>query len=332
MSVRGIDCLPFAEHFTLESSQKKLRPLLPKIAYLVHELSLPVPYKIRRLVFKLCRRDSLLTSPKLKLPFKVKRLIFKLFPDKLYIRDISENISLRLDIKSRDESYIYTNGYWEKNVTALIRQICKTGDVVFDVGANIGYYTLITADLVGAEGRVYAFEPCPRNIHILESNVRQNHFGNISIETTALGEKPETTHMYFPDNVQFGSGGFFKDRRYLVRQEVQVTTLDDFIKQRGITRIDFLKMDIEGGEVFALRGMKEALRQKIITYAFIDIHNTILSHSGYKPQEIKKCLADYGYTLHRVVGDQYVPTCVDSEEGGYFLASVSKALNDILKK
>ena len=255
-----------------------------------------------------------------------------MFPDKLYTRNISENISLSLDIKSRDESYIYTNGYWEKNVTALIRQICQKGDVVFDVGANIGYYTLITADLVGQEGMVYAFEPCPRNIRILESNVRQNHFGNISVETTALGERSETMHMYFPDDVQFGAGGFFKDRRYLVRQKVQVTTLDDFIKQRDITRIDFLKMDIEGGEVFALRGMKETLKHKIITNAFIDIHNTILSHSGYKPQDIKKCLVDYGYTLHRVVADQFLPACADSDEGGYFLASVSQTLNGIVKK
>jgi FkbM family methyltransferase len=309
-----------------------MKSLLPRIAYFVHELSLSVPYQMRRVLFKLYHKESLLCSSKLKLPFKARKLIFDLFPAKLYEKKICDNIYLYLDIKSRDESYIYHNGYWEKEATTLMQKFIKKGDIVFDVGANIGYYTLIFANTVGDKGRVFAFEPCPRNIRNLENNVRRNSFQNIVIERTALGENSQTMQMYFPCDVQFGAGGFFKARSYLAQQEVGVVTLDDFIKKEGITRIDFLKLDIEGGEIFALRGMSETLNQKIIRNAFIDIHDTILLRNGYKPQEIKKYMIKYGYTLYKVVADQFVPASVDSEDGGYFLASVSNRMDEIVNK
>ena len=306
--------------------------IYPKLAYFIHTLRLSIPFRIRRFLFRLYPHKSLLHTSKLPLPTKVKGLIFKLFPDKLYSKQIGKNISLNLDIRSRDESYIYTKGYWEKDITTLIQQICKRGNIIFDVGANIGYYTLITAKLVGEEGMVYAFEPCPRNIRLLEDNVQRNHLKNISIERTALGEKSGTMYMYLPSYVHFGVGSFFKSRHYLIQKAVQVITLDDFIKERGITHIDFLKMDIEGGEIFALRGMKETLKQKIIRNIFIHIHSTILSRKSYKSQEIKKSLIGSGYKLYKIVANRFLPTSIDSEEGGYFLVSDSKRLSAISKK
>lgn len=213
-----------------------------------------------------------------------------------------------------------------------MQKFIKKGDIVFDVGANIGYYTLIFADTVGDKGRVFAFEPCPRNIRNLENNVRRNSFQNIVIERTALGENSQAMNMYFPCDVQFGAGGFFKARSYLAQQKVGVVTLDDFIKNKGITRIDFLKLDIEGGEVFALRGMSAALNKKIIKNAFIDIHDTILLRNGYKSQEIKKYINEFGYTLYKVIEEKLIPASVDSEDGGYFLASVSNRVDEIVNK
>ena len=299
--------------------------LLTRIAFFIHELSLPVPLQVRRLLFRLFHKDSLIYNPKLKLPFKVKRFIFNFFPTRLYTKKISDNIYIDLDIKSRDESYIYKNGFWEKEVTLLMQKFIKEGDVVFDVGANIGYYTLIFANEIGDKGKVYAFEPCPRNIVNLENNIKRNDFKNIIIEKKALGENSQKKDMYFPYNVQFGIGSFFKARSYLTPQKVQVIKLDDFIEQEKISSIDFMKLDIEGGEIYALKGMKRALSQGIIKNLFIDIHNTILLQNGYKPQEIKNILLQYGYSLHKVTSGELVDYPIDSPDGGYYLASVKKA-------
>jgi len=136
-------------------------------------------------------------------------------------------------------------GIWEKDVTDLFKRIVKEGMTVVDIGANIGYYTLLAADLVGKKGRVFAFEPDPHIYSLLVKNVEANGYKNVIPVNKAVSNKVGTAELFLnPSN---------KDDHRLCKSyngqehvNVEVVTLDNFFKAYN-PRVDVIKMDIEGG-------------------------------------------------------------------------------------
>jgi len=130
---------------------------------------------------------------------------------------------------------------------------------VLDVGANVGYYSLIAAGKVGAEGRVYAFEPEPKNFQILLRNIQENGYVNVVPLQKAISSSVGRETLFFDDmnlacpslsgqNVTRDSGGV----------EVETTTLDSFVTAEGVVA-NFLKIDIQGAEGFLVRGAHSTL-------------------------------------------------------------------------
>ncbi len=129
------------------------------------------------------------------------------------------------------------------------------GSVVYDVGAHVGFYTLLAAELVGPLGRVFSFEPLPRNIRYLWKHIALNNCTNIEVIECAVAE---TSGL-----VQFEKGpnsymGCVSDRG---RFPVQAVSLDDLYGQGKIPKVDVIKMDIEGNELHALIGARVLLRE-----------------------------------------------------------------------
>ena len=131
----------------------------------------------------------------------------------------------------------------------------QPGDVVIDAGANVGFFALRAAGQVGPTGKVYAFEPNPNAFRLLEHNVRQNGFHWVECVPAALSDR--TGEIRFASDSRASSCG-----RTLSDDEsssgetssVPCTTLDAFVAERGLTRIDLLKMDTEGAEVDIVKG------------------------------------------------------------------------------
>ncbi len=149
---------------------------------------------------------------------------------------------------------------YESNYVKALRGIIASGDTVFDVGANIGFYSVLFSCWVGRAGRVVAYEPDPANVKLLELNVATNKSDNISIRKSALGGKTGSD-LFSIDTVtgstgHLGSGPtygetiFGKGREQLV--SVDVTTLDREAENWGMP--DLIKMDVEGGEFDVLCG------------------------------------------------------------------------------
>ncbi|MGC3970051.1 MAG: FkbM family methyltransferase [Pirellulales bacterium] len=142
----------------------------------------------------------------------------------------------------------------------LIHESVKPGDRVIDLGANIGFYTLLFAQCVGPQGCVYAFEPGPKSFEILSRNVRENEYGNVILEPLAVTNKTGPLKLLVcrsgeSDNRIADTGVFAGDRDCV---ELQGAALDDyFAKIPG--GIDFIKMDIQGAEYLALQGMTKLL-------------------------------------------------------------------------
>lgn len=144
-------------------------------------------------------------------------------------------------------------GTYESHVQRLFCERVKPGDVVFDIGANVGFFTLLAAKLVGQNGHVYAFEPLPRNLHYLERHLQLNGITNVTMQPLAIAKASGSARFR---SGQHASMGQLTDAGDL---EVTTTSLDDVIANGIAPRPAFIKMDIEGAESDALRGAKALL-------------------------------------------------------------------------
>lgn len=169
---------------------------------------------------------------------------------------------------SRD---LLQRGVREPAVVEALRQEIRPGDTVIDIGANIGYYAMLEAQLVGPEGIVYAIEPVPENYELLCKNIELNGFTNIKPYLLAIGDKKgkEKLHKTHQSNCGVILGSEPRSDNFMRRMEeigadsvieVDITTLDDFIKQEGIADPNFVRMDVEGYEIAVIAGMQETLK------------------------------------------------------------------------
>lgn len=152
---------------------------------------------------------------------------------------------------------IFFCGEYERATNAVVRAICRPGDVVIEAGANNGSETLLVALLVGERGRVHAFEPVPHVHNQLAENVRLNRLENVvSLEQIALGEQEKDVSFYLtPRSVpNQGMSSQFAFPGSSETLKVRQRTLDGWAADRGLQRLDFLKMDIQGGELGLLEG------------------------------------------------------------------------------
>lgn len=164
-----------------------------------------------------------------------------------------------LDPRDRSISReLIINGVYEPFETRFIKSRIKPRMRVVDLGANVGYYTLIMAKLVGPKGRVYAFEPNPENFALLKKNVEANGYGNVSLANFAVSDKAKKEKLFLSED---NLGGHHLTNRgdYKKFTTVQTVVLDKFFSNEGM-KIDFVKMDIEGSEPRAMKGMKKILR------------------------------------------------------------------------
>lgn len=182
--------------------------------------------------------------------------------------------------------------------TKLLRGITKPGMTVFDIGANIGYYTLILADLVGERGKVYAFEPDPENYRLLVKNIEANKYNNIIPIQKAVSNKTEKIKLFLSEEHK-GNHKIYDSGEGRKSIEIEAITLDQFTKENKINP-DIIKMDIEGSEPLAFLGMKNLLKHnkdiKIISEFFPHIIRKC--RSSNPPEEFISFLESQGFRVN----------------------------------
>jgi FkbM family methyltransferase len=151
----------------------------------------------------------------------------------------------------------------DKNDIALMKTHIKKGDVVLDIGANIGFYTKILSELVGEQGKVYAFEPDKTNYgHLLQN---AGHLKNVVFHNKAVSDKTGTITLYHSDMLNVDHKTYATEN-YTSTSEIDCVAADDVIPGK---KVDFIKIDIQGFEYFAFLGMKDIFKKnehlKIIT-------------------------------------------------------------------
>jgi FkbM family methyltransferase len=146
-------------------------------------------------------------------------------------------------------------GSYEYAKQRIFSALIRPGDTVFDLGANVGFYTLLASILVGPEGRVYSFEPVPRNLHYLRAHLDLNRIRNCSVWPVAVGRSEGTG--YFDPGPDHSMGHLRTDTRSGLT--VRTVSLDALIARGELPPPAVIKCDIEGGEAEALAGARETL-------------------------------------------------------------------------
>ncbi|TRZ80986.1 FkbM family methyltransferase [bacterium] len=169
----------------------------------------------------------------------------------------------------------------------------KKGDIVIDIGANIGYYALMEANLVGSKGKIYAIEPVPQNFKLLEHNIALNNYTNIETFNLAIGAKNMINPIYLTPHCNCCS--MIKDESKITEKiMVKTVILDKFLKDKPTP--NFIRMDTEGYEFEIIQGMKKTLAVKKPLRIFIEIHPTIIKN---KVVELLDILEQHGFEVKR---------------------------------
>jgi FkbM family methyltransferase len=178
--------------------------------------------------------------------------------------------------KFKLDAFIH-KGYWyhgknrEKIQMDNFKKLISEGDTVFELGAHIGYISVYFSQLAGTSGKVFVFEPGVNNLPYVRENIANSKIKNVQLVEKAVSDNNGTATFYL-ENITGQSNSLVKDYRVtkkihsktfveMKKNEVQVETIriDDFVQMNNISRIDFIKIDIEGAEYLAIKGMPNVL-------------------------------------------------------------------------
>ena len=228
------------------------------------------------------------------------RFPLKLFPDGTEVRILQGTL--------RGKKWIIgsgVHGYWlgsfEYDKRRLFERLIKKGDVVYDIGAHVGFYTILSAELVGATGYVYAFEPLPINFCYLNKHIEINKISNVELIHAAVYS--ESSRLYIKEGPESSMGQIAQEGDI----KVESIRLDDFALKGEVQKPDFIKIDVEGAELHVLEGMENIIESFQPTIS--------LATHGYEVH--KKCiklLLSFDYEIRAIDGK-------DIDKSGDIIAS-----------
>ena len=216
-------------------------------------------------------------------------------------------------------------GIRERAQTELIKRVLRKGQVVLDIGANIGYYALMEAAIVSKEGKVYAFEPFPRTFELLERSAKANNYGDIlEMHNVAVGDVPGMTRLYLtekdnthitldPDQYSTASEVVGRNAEGWDYVDVESITMDDFMRDKE--QVDVIRMDVEGFEWKIIDGMMETLeRARAGLKIFIEVHPPYREDDNQFAPRWEK-LSAMGFVASEVISARKQPHPYFSELG-----------------
>lgn len=209
----------------------------------------------------------------------------------------------KMHLDSKDSLLLSIKKYESKNI-ALMKSIVKKGDYVIDIGANIGYFSVILANLVGQDGKVFAFEPDPTNFEILKKNVKLNNHKNVECINKAVSNKNSKVKLFLSD-MNNGDHRCYnpKDKNHCSHIECNAVKLDNFLKRKPI---NFVKLDVQGFEYYALIGMKKILDEPNLKL-IMEFWPKGINESGYTTKDIIDLLSSKGFKLFDIEKSLEIP-------------------------
>lgn len=191
-------------------------------------------------------------------------------------------------LDDKDSLELTQKGVYEYEETQLVKKLVKSDSAVLDIGANIGYFTLLMARQAK---RVYSFEPEPRNFQTLQKNIELNNIKNAKLYNAAVTETSGTSTLYLCDSNRGMHRIYQSDWCKEGTTHVKTIRIDDIVDHA-----DFIKIDVEGSELGVLKGMRKLLKERKST-VLMEFHPPSIIEYGAQPADIYDFVTSLGYAV-----------------------------------
>ncbi len=221
---------------------------------------------------------------------------------------VEPRVSFLLDPRDLVAVTILRTKEWQPQVWEALSPALSEGAVLIDVGAHIGYFSIKGSVKVGSTGRVVAFEPNPETLALLRQNVAVNRAGNVIVEPVACTDREQMLTLYAAPAINTGASS-------LARENADVSTgqspkaysvrgrpIDDVIREVGLSRVDAIKIDVEGAEVMVLRGAADTLKRFHPKVVIEEVPSQLATFHA-TVDDIASAFRAAGYNHHKPVDD-----------------------------
>ena len=202
---------------------------------------------------------------------------------------------------------------YEPNQTEVVKKYVHEGDTVIDIGAHVGYYTLLMAQLVGKNGKVYSFEPDPVNFQLLKKSVEINGFENVVLIQKAVSNITDKVKLFLGDD-DSAINRIYDAKLGDAKESIDVesVTIDEYFKEND-ELVNFIKIDSEGSEVKIINGMKQFLSRNQELVMMTEFFPFLIKKSGDEPNQYLKSLEKSGFSLYNILDKNEKTNKINSE-------------------
>ena len=216
---------------------------------------------------------------------------------------VEPHIKMRLDPTDLVASMILESGEYEPVSVGMVSEHLGAGATFIDVGADIGYYSLKAAPLVGPTGHVIAVEPNPEALGRLQVNLAASGAGVVAVAPVACSDTEGTLQLYVAPDANAGETSLSKANASQVgavtrTYQVRARPLDDIVRESGVTRVDAIKVDVEGAEYLVLKGAEQTL-DRFHPMLLIEMVEEQLRAMGTSSKQVRELLKAHGYRAGR---------------------------------
>lgn len=225
---------------------------------------------------------------------------------------------LKIKIYPKNEMFrsIYVNGKYDPNMIVVLKAFLKPGDTLLDVGANCGYISLPLIKAIGDNGKIIAIEPSTRDYKRLIENISINKLSEIVKPVKfAMGDRVGSKTMLIASEERSASNTLgmkfaFQGIEKETTEDVNVTTIDNIVNMENLTKVNVIKLDVEGSEVRCLEGAKDTLAN-FKPVIVMSVNRDALGHSKRTVEQMEKILKENGYKTYGLEKDKFNLCVVD---------------------
>jgi FkbM family methyltransferase len=209
---------------------------------------------------------------------------------------LDPGFTMKLDLNDPEQRKIYFYGHYHERYEArLIRQTLEPQDTFWDIGAHIGYFSLLAAQALHPGGQVAAFEPAKEAYARLKDNISLNPYQNISIYNLAVSHSEGEARLFLAGDMADSSANLYNPKEDQTREEiVRTVALDQFSREMPWARPDFLKIDVEGAELAVLQGAAKTIGD-FLPLLLMEMEEKNLRAVGLTKGDIRDFLNNFGY-------------------------------------
>lgn len=244
--------------------------------------------------------------------------------DNIHTIRIANKFKMELDVSEYIQSLLFLFNSFEPETILLFEKLITPNQYIFDVGANIGYLSLHFSNLTGPKGQVFSFEPEMKNFGKLEQNIQINQLSNIKTFKIALSNINSTLKLYHSSDNNLGSHSLMhSDLLSNTFEEVPAIRFDDFVKSNDISKIDVIKIDVEGAETEVIEGMYDSIIQ-FKPNLIIELNDRVQRSRNSTADLLKEYICNtFGYICYKISSKglllEYEPVSLNAIENAVFV-------------